>query len=48
MHMQVIDRLPAIGAGVDDGSEAVRQTELLGHLAGDDQEMSQQRGITIR
>ena len=47
MYMQVIDRLPAIGAGVDDGAEAVRQPELFGHFAGDDKEMSQQRGIII-
>lgn len=48
MNVQVIDRLSAIGAGVDDGPEAVRQAELLGNLTGDDKEMSQQRGITIR
>ena len=46
--MQVIDRLPAVGAGVDDGAEAVRQPELFGHDPGDNKEMPQQRGITIR
>ena len=48
MNVKVIDRLSAIGAGVDDGSEAVRQTKLFSHLAGNDEEMSQQGGITIR
>ena len=47
MDMQVIDRLATIRAGVDNGPEAVGQTELFGDFAGDDEQVSQEDGVSI-
>ena len=47
VNVQVIDRLAAVSAAVDDGAISVRQTELLGDFLCCEQQVSEQRLIRV-
>ena len=47
VNVQVIDRLAAVSAAVDDGAISVRQTELLGHFLRRQQQVAEQ-GLIVR
>src|SRR5580704_6963589 len=47
VQMQVIDRLPAVAATVDDDTIAVGQTKLGSQLLRDEQQVPEQRGVWL-